>query len=95
MANGIKMDYEEMADSSKKLLAEGEAMSDCINKITEVVEHLPDIWTAETADRYVEQYSSLKPSLEDAMQLIYDMAKQMDQIVSNFQETDSGMAGQM
>lgn len=95
MAERLSIDYEEMSNAANKLNTEWDTMTACIDKITSVVDSLPDFWQADTATRYMEQFDELKPGLNEAVQLIADMAEQMTQISSNFQETDSGMAGQM
>lgn len=91
----LMIDYEALATEATKLQSEGDAMSDCIDKISTIVNALPDIWQAETGTKYVEQYNELEPSLKETVQLITDMVTQMNQISTNFQDTDTGMAGQM
>ena len=89
------INHEEMGTAASKLKVEWENMTDSIKNITSVIDDIPNFWQAETADRYMAQYDELRPGLEDAAQLISDLAEQMSQISSNFQETDSGMAGKM
>ncbi|MCI9465006.1 MAG: WXG100 family type VII secretion target [Lachnospiraceae bacterium] len=95
MAGTLMLDYDAISQEATKLQTEGDTMSDCIDKITNIVNGLPDIWQADTGTKYVEQYNELEPSLREAVQLIDDMVTQMNQISTNFQDTDSGMAGQM
>ena len=95
MADTLMLNYEAIAQEATKLQTEGTNMNDSIIKITNIVNGLPDIWQADTGRRYVDQYNELRPSLEDAVQLIDDMVAQMNQIAANFQDTDAGMAGQM
>lgn len=95
MADTLMLNYEAIAQEATKLQTEGTNMNDSITKITNIVNGLPDIWQADTGRRYVDQYNELRPSLEDAVQLIDDMVAQMNQIAANFQDTDAGMAGQM
>ena len=91
----LMFDYEALAAEAAKLQAEGDAMSECIEKITSIVNALPEIWQAETGTKYVEQYFDLEPGLKETVELISDMVTQMNQISTNFQDTDTGMAGQM
>ncbi len=63
--------------------------------MTNTVNGLPDIWEAETCDRYVEQYNDAKVTLNDVRNLIQEMAEQMQKISDNFREADADMAGQM
>ncbi|MDE6748392.1 MAG: WXG100 family type VII secretion target [Lachnospiraceae bacterium] len=95
MADTLMLNYEAISQEAANLQTEGDNMNDCITKITNIVNGLPDIWQADTGTRYVEQYNELHPSLEEAVQLIDDMVTQMNQIAANFQDTDAGMAGQM
>lgn len=95
MADCLNIDYSEMADAARKLNVEWDTMSGCIQKITDVVNSIPEFWQAETATKYMQQYEELQPGLTDAVELIADLAKQMEDISTNFQETDTGMAGQI
>ncbi len=91
----LRLDYEALADSSKTLIEQGNIFEDCINTMTNVVNGLPDIWEAETCDRYVEQYNEAKVTLNDVRTLIQEMADQMQKISDNFRDADASMAGQM
>ena len=91
----LRLDYEALADASKTLNEQGDIFEDCIEKMSGVVDGLPDIWEAETCDRYVEQFGDAKPTLQQVRQLIADMAAQMQKISDNFAAADSDMAGQM
>lgn len=91
----LRLDYEALGDASKTLSEQGDIFQECIEKMSSVVDSLPDIWEAETCDRYVEQFSDSKPTLNNVRQLIADMSAQMKQISDNFAAADSDMAGQM
>ena len=78
----LRLDYEALADSSRTL-------------IEQVIDALPDIWEAETCDRYVEQFAESKPTLNEVRNMIQEMAEQMQKISDNFREADADMAGQM
>ena len=91
----LKLDYEALESSSKTLKEQGDTFEDCIDQMTTVVNGLPDIWEADTCDKYVEQYNTAKKTLDEVRQLIQDMAEQMDKIAKNFRDADTDMAGQM
>ncbi|WP_022749825.1 WXG100 family type VII secretion target [Lachnobacterium bovis] len=91
----LRLDYEALGSSAKTLREQGDIFEECINKMTSVIDALPDIWEAETCDRYVEEYDESKKTLTDVRQLIEDMAAQMTQISENFSQADSDMANQM
>jgi len=91
----LRLDYEALASSAKTLSQQGDAFEDCITVMSQVISELPDIWEAETCDKYVEQFEDAKPTLEKVRQLIEDMSTQMQTISDNFAQADADMAGQM
>ncbi len=91
----LKVDYDALGAASKTLTEQGEIFEECIGKMSNVVDGLPDIWEADTCDRYVEQFGETKPTLKEVRDLIADMAEQMQKISDNFAAADSDMAGQM
>lgn len=95
MADTLLLDYGAIGEAATKLETEGGNISDCIQKMGTVVGELPEIWKAETCNSYVNQYLELEPKMKDMVELITEMVAQMNQICSNFQETDTGMAGQI
>ena len=95
MNNGISINYDGMQEAATKLSQQHDDMDDCVREIGNIIAGLPDIWQAETCDKYISQYEELEPGLKETVQLISDLVEQMNKIVSNFQDTYSGMAGQM
>ncbi len=91
----LRLDYEALASSAKTLSQQGDTFEDCITTMSQVISELPEIWEAETCDKYVEQFEDAKPTLEKVRQLIEDMSTQMQTISDNFAQADSDMAGQM
>lgn len=91
----LRLDYEALASSAKTLSQQGDTFEDCIATMSQVISQLPEIWEAETCDKYVEQFDDAKPTLEKVRQLIEDMSTQMQTISDNFAQADSDMAGQM
>ncbi|MBP3459046.1 MAG: WXG100 family type VII secretion target [Lachnospiraceae bacterium] len=91
----LRLDYEALASSAKTLSQQGDTFEDCITTMSQVISELPDIWEAETCDKYVEQFDDAKPTLEKVRQLIEDMSTQMQTISDNFAQADADMAGQM
>lgn len=95
MADTLLLDYGAIGEAATKLQTEGSNISDCIQKMGTVISELPDIWKADTCNSYVNQYLELEPKMNDMVDLINEMVAQMNQICTNFQDTDSGMAGQI
>ena len=91
----LKLDYEELKKSATSLEKEGDVFEDCIKKMSKTVENLPNIWEADTCDKYVEEFTSAKKTLNAVRKLIQDMADQMNKISDNFAKADADMAKQM
>lgn len=91
----LRLDYEALASSAKTLSEQGDVFEDCITTMSQVVSGLPDIWEAETCDKYVDQFEDAKPTLLKVRELIEDMSAQMQKISDNFAQADADMAGQM
>lgn len=91
----LRLDYEALSESAGTLSKQGETFQDCIETMASVIGQLPDIWEAETCNRYVEQFGEAKPTLDEVRALIEDMSLQMQKISDNFAAADSDMAGQM
>ena len=69
----LRLDYEALADSSRTLIEQGDIFEECIERMTQVIDALPDIWEAETCDRYVEQFAESKPTLNEVRNMIQEM----------------------
>lgn len=93
--NMLRVDYEALAAGSKTLQDQGAIFEECIDRMRQVIEGLPDVWEADTSKRYVEQFQEAEPGLKNVRQMIEDMAVQMQKISDNFAQADSDMAGQM
>lgn len=93
--NMLRVDYEALAAGSKTLQDQGAIFEECIDRMRQVIEGLPDVWEADTSKRYVEQFQEAETGLKNVRQMIEDMAVQMQKISDNFAQADSDMAGQM
>ena len=91
----LRVDYDALEASARKLSEQGDIFQECIDIMTTEVNALPDIWEAETCDRYVERYNEAKPTLVDVRNLIEDMSQQAITISRNFREADESMRDQM
>jgi len=91
----LRLDYDALEEAAKTLIRQGGIFEDCIDVMTGVVKDLPDVWEADTCDKYVEQYFDAKKTLDDVRDLIQEMAEQMQQISQNFRDADVDMTGQM
>ena len=73
----LRVDYEALAAGSKTLLDQGDTFEQCIDTMKQVIEGLPDVWEADTSDRYVQQFMEAEPGLREVRQMIEDMANQI------------------
>ena len=84
----LRVDYEALAAGSKTLQDQGAIFEECIDRMRQVIEGLPDVWEADTSKRYVEQFQEAEPGLRNVRQMIEDMAIQMQKISDNFAQAD-------
>lgn len=95
MAETLMPDYDAISDAATRLQTEGDNINNCIDNMRAVIYELPEIWESDTCDSYVSQYLELEPKMKEMVDLITDMAKEMNQICSSFRETDFGKAEQI
>ena len=49
--NMLRVDYEALAAGSKTLQDQGAIFEECIDRMRQVIEGLPDVWEADTSKR--------------------------------------------
>ena len=91
----LRVDYDALETSARTLSEQGDIFQDCISTMTSTVDSLPDVWEAETCDRYVQRYNEAKPTLESVRELIEEASQQMLTISRNFRDADESMRDQM
>ena len=67
----LRVDYEALAAGSKTLQDQGAIFEECIDRMRQVIEGLPDVWEADTSKRYVEQFQEAEPGLKNVRQMIW------------------------
>lgn|SRR5574344_2523750 len=95
MANELRLDYEGIDNSRQALLQQFEVFNECYKTMDSIVKALPTYWSGDTAVSYGVQFDDLAPSFNNISQLIESLAKQLQDISSNFAEADSGMSSQV
>ena len=91
----LRVDYEALAAGSKTLQDQGAIFEECIDRMRQVIEGLPDVWEADTSKRYVEQFQEAEPGLRNVRQMLAAPAVPPPPLPANFAQADSDMAGQM
>ena len=91
----LRVDYEALAAGSKTLLDQGDIFEQCIDTMKQVIEGLPDVWEADTSDKYVQQFMEAEPGLREVRQMIEDVAYQMQKISDIFAQAHAVEAGRM
>ena len=67
----LRVDYEALAAGSKTLQDQGAIFEECIDRMRQVIEGLPDVWEADTSKRYVEQFQEAEPGLRNVRQILH------------------------
>ncbi|MFQ8920856.1 MAG: WXG100 family type VII secretion target [Clostridium paraputrificum] len=95
MAGVIRLNEEGLVQSSSQLKQGGNELETLIENLQRVVDTLPEYWEGDAAEAYREQFSRLRPGLNDARQLVEDIAVQIDQTLAAAQELDANIASKL
>ena len=66
-----------------------------IQRLTNLVNGLNDIWTGEAQNAFVERYRSMEATFKNFSELLEGYAKLMDTAANQMRETDQALKGQM
>lgn len=95
MAGIIRLNAEGLQSASSQLKQQGNELENLINQMQSVINSLPDSWEGATAVAYVNQFSDLRPGLNQTRELVQTIAVQIDDALRAVQELDSSLAGQL
>ncbi len=95
MAEIIRMNVEDLKNSSSHLKAKGNELEEWIQEVSTLVHTLLDSWEGEAARAYSEQYDRLLPELKRTRELIETISVQVDQTVQVTQDLDSTLASKL
>ena len=84
MADTLTLDHCAVREAAVRLQTEGDIINDCIDRMRAVIYQLPEIWTEDICDSYVDQYLELEPKMKEMADLIAGMAAQMNQVSVGF-----------
>lgn len=78
----IRLEYLELDKLIKKLNVQEEVFTHCVAELNTLIQSVPDSWDGKSADVYVEQFNNLKPSFEQARQIIQMFQHQIKETMS-------------
>lgn len=81
-----------MRTRASELINEGQELKELINRIQELVTNFQGEWEGETSSEFVEQFNSLKPSVELLYKLIMNMGDQCEKTADTLDSLDQEIA---
>lgn len=95
MAGIIRLNEEGLVQSSSQLKQNGSELESLIGNMQRVIDSLPEYWEGDASEAFREQFANLKPGLNEARQLVEDIAVQIDQTLAAAQELDANIASKL
>lgn len=92
MAGQIRITPDIIRTRASELKNEGKNLEILINRIQEIIFNLQDEWEGETSRMFVEQFNSLKPSVELLYKLIGNMGDQCEDTADALESLDKEIA---
>ena len=94
MAGTIRFNAEGLSSAAMQLRNQGNELEGLIANMQNVVNSLPESWEGDAAVAYVDQFSQLKPGLDQTRELVETIAQQIEKSLQAAQELDAQIGGQ-
>ena len=88
MANIILVNPATMNEQSNQIRKYKEAHQEVMNKITNLVMTLCEVWQGEAQDAFVSKYLSMQPTYDSFENALEDFAVLMDKVAEEMRRTD-------
>ena len=95
MAGIIRLNAEGLSSASAQIKQQSSEFESLIDAMSRVIESLPESWEGDAALAYGEQFTNLRPGLNNVKVLMEDIAKQIDDTLKAAQDLDDVIAKQL
>lgn len=92
MAGQIRMTPDTMRQRAGEVRKEGETFQAVINKMQNLINELQSEWEGKSAQKFAQQFDTLKPSFNEMKQLIDDIGSQLDGTANAIEQLDQEIA---
>lgn len=94
MANQIRMTPDTMRTRASQTDKQSEAMQNLINSMDRLLTTLKGEWEGEAMQGYEDRYNKIKPSFNNAKELLDEIAHNLRETARIVEETDKNIASQ-
>ena len=94
MANQIRMTPDTMRTRAKETDNQEKAVSDVIRYMDKLLQTLKGEWEGDAVRVYEDRYNKIKPSLNNAKELLGEIAHNLRETARIVEETDKNIASQ-
>lgn len=94
MANQIRMTPDTMRTRAKETDNQEKAVSDVIRYMDKLLQTLKGEWEGDAVRGYEDRYNKIKPSLNNAKELLGEIAHKLRETARIVEETDKNIASQ-
>ena len=92
MANLIKVSPEQLKERAASVRNYKQQHDEIMNRITNLVLNLCEIWEGQAQNTFVSQYNAMQPKFQKFSEQLNTYSQQMEQIANSMQNTDNTLA---
>ena len=91
----INVELDELRNQADEFDNESGEQQELISRCDTLVEGLDEMWEGSAKDAFQEQWEGLKPTLEQAVELLESISKQLNGVADTMENTDEELASSM
>lgn len=88
----IRAEIRDIEAQSAEFNNESQEMTELIQRCTSLVDGLDEFWEGNAKDAFADQWTDLKPGLNDTAKLLEDIGSQLKSVAQVMEETDEQLA---
>lgn len=95
MSGIIRVTPAELEAMSNRYGTESAQVEEQISRLDNMIQELQSMWEGESSRAFADQYSTLRPSIQDMQRLLQDVSVQLKNTAHALADADRQIAGQI
>lgn len=95
MAGRISFRPEEARSVANSIKAKGNSANDIVQKLDQEIKSVEGWWQGDSAKAFVDEFNTLKPSLDKLVQCVENISRQLNQIAEIKEQGERDIAAQL
>ncbi len=91
----ISFSPEQARGVARSIKNKGDAAKDIINQLDREIKSVEGWWEGESARAFVDEFNSLKPSLDKLVECVHNISMQLDKIAEIKEQSERDIASQL